>query len=441
MAQLTFRGGVEPGDYKNTADHPIEQMALPDKVYIPLEQHIGAPCEPIVDVGDKVKTGQKIAESEAPVSAPIHASISGEVIDITEYTHPIGEKANTIIIENDGKDELDYEESEGLDSPDNITADEIKEKVNAAGIIGMGGAAFPTHIKISPDKEKPIDTVILNGAECEPYLTTDYRMMLEAEDYVLFGLRAIMKAVNCENGVIAIENNKPQAIEKMQNIVADDDRLQVMIFESKYPQGAEKQLIKTVTGREVPSGGLPMDVGCIVNNVGTAVAIAEAIKLNKPSYERVMTVTGPGINRPGNFLVRIGTLASHIISECGGAKENTKKVIMGGPMMGLSQPTVEFPVIKGTSGILLLTGSEVKVFEEKPCINCGRCVDDCPAYLLPNVIAHYMENGRVNESEDYNAMDCIECGCCTYICPANRPLVHYIRMAKADIMKKREKEG
>ncbi|OWZ83897.1 electron transport complex subunit RsxC [Natranaerobius trueperi] len=437
MAGETFRGGVEPGHFKYTTEDAVEKMAAPSKVYIPMEQHIGAPCEPVVSKGDKVKLGQKIGGSDSFVSAPIHSSVSGEVVDITEYNHPIGKKAKTIVIESDGQDEADY--SGGYDSLDELSSDDIKKIVKEAGIVGMGGATFPTHVKLSPPEDKPIDTVIINGAECEPYLTSDHRMMLEQGEEIVFGLKSIMKAVNCDKGVIGIEDNKKDAIENMKELVKDENNIEVMVFETKYPQGAEKQLITVATGREVPSGGLPMDVGCVVNNVGTAIAISEAIRYNKPSYERVVTVTGPGVNEAGNFKIRVGTLASEVIENCAGMSQNTRKIVMGGPMMGLSQPSPEFPVIKGTSGLLLLTENEVQFFEEKPCISCGRCIDSCPVSLLPNMIAHFTENERLEQAEEYNALDCIECGCCTYICPTKRPLVQYIRMAKGEIMAKRRK--
>ena len=436
MAKKTFRGGIEPGHFKGTANHEIQTAAVPSKVYIPLEQHIGAPCKPIVEKGDQVALGQKVGDSDSFVSAPVHASVSGVVEDIVMYKHPLGKEVQTVVIESDGQDTPGFKKDETV-SLENLTAEDIKKAVQEAGIVGMGGATFPTHVKISPPEDKPIDTVIINGAECEPYLTADHRMMLEEGEAIVFGLKAIMKAVGAAHGVIGIEDNKPDAAAKMASAVAGEDNIEVMTFQTKYPQGAEKQLINVVTEREVPSGGLPMDVGCIVNNVGTAIAVAEAIREGKPLYERVVTVTGSGIDEPGNYMVRVGTLASDLIEACGGMPETTRKVIVGGPMMGLSQPSSECPVIKGTSGILLLTDREVTLEEERPCISCGRCVDGCPISLLPNMIAQFMENGRVEDAEAYNALDCIECGSCSYICPTRRHLVHYIRLAKGDIQAKR----
>ncbi|ACB84090.1 electron transport complex subunit RsxC [Natranaerobius thermophilus] len=438
MANQTFPGGISPGHFKDTKDKPIESLELPKKVYIPMEQHIGAPCTPTVEVGDYVKTGQKIGESDKFVSAPVHASISGEVVDIVQYNHPLGNTSQTVVIESDGQDEPDYQDEEQTVNLDSFSAEEIKNVVKEAGIVGLGGATFPTHVKISPPEDKPIDTVLINGAECEPFLTSDHRLMVEQAEKIIFGLRAIMKAVNCDRGIIAIEDNKPDAVEAMNSLVTDDDSLEVMTFETKYPQGAEKQLIKAALDREVPSGGLPMDVGCVVNNTGTALAVADALRTNKPILERVVTISGPGIEQSGNFMVRLGTLASDLIEQLGGMGDQTRKIIMGGPMMGISQPNADFPVIKGTSGVLLLTDQEVQIFEERPCINCGRCVDSCPISLLPNLLGTFMEHERPDKAEDFNALDCIECGCCTYICPARRPLVHYIRVAKGEIMAKRQ---
>lgn len=435
----SFKGGVHPPHYKMTAQKPTEKAQAPEKVYIPLQQHIGAPCEALVEKDEEVKLGQKIGEGQGFVSAPVHASVSGKVIDITEHYHPLGTNTPTIVIENDGKDEL-HPDIKSRGDLDDLSVDELKEIIKEAGIVGMGGATFPTHVKLSPPDDKPIDTIIINGAECEPFLTSDHRSMLEHPEDIVYGTKAIMKTVDSGTAYIGIEANKPDAIEKLSELVKDEPNIEIAKLEVKYPQGAEKQLIKTITDREVPSGGLPMDVGCIVSNTGTAIAITKAIKEGVPLYERIVSVTGTGVNDPKNLMVRIGSLASDIIKECGGIKENTRKIVMGGPMMGMAQPTAHFPVIKGTSGLLLLTDEEVELHEEEPCISCGRCVDACPINLLPNKIAEFNENERYEDAEDYNALDCIECGCCTFICPARRILVHHIRVAKNQIMAKRREE-
>ncbi len=439
MAVKNFYGGVEPGHFKHTFDIPIHRITQPEKVYIPMEQHIGAPCEPVVEKGDKIKVGQKIGESESFVSAPVHASVSGEVTEIAPHFTPLGKEVKTVVIESDGLDEVAYSPPTQISNIEDLSSDEIIKQVQQAGIVGMGGAAFPTHVKISPPEDKPIDTVIINGAECEPFLTADHRIMIEMGEEVIKGLKAIMRAVSCHKGIIALEDNKDEAIENMKHLTEQEDELEVQVFETRYPQGAEKMLIQSVTGREVPSGGLPMDVGCIVNNTGTAVAIAQAIEENKPCYERVVTVTGPGIKNPGNYMVRLGTLASDLIKQCGGKTEDTKKIIVGGPMTGASQPHENFPVIKGTSGILLFTDQEVKQFEEKPCIVCGRCADVCPVKLLPTTIVQFTKKNRIDDAETYNALDCIECGACAYICPSRIPLVHHIRLAKNEIMARQKK--
>jgi electron transport complex protein RnfC len=304
----------------------------------------------------------------------------------------------------------------------------------------MGGAAFPTQVKLSPPPDKKIDTIIINGAECEPYLTADHRVMLEHSEDILFGLKAIMKAVGVEKGYVGIENNKPDAIKKMQELVKDENNIEVVALHTKYPQGGEKQLIYAITGREVPSGGLPMEVGVIVQNVGTTAMIAKAIKTGMPLIERVLTVTGSAIAEPKNLLVRIGTPFREVIQQCGGFKQTPGKVIMGGPMMGLAQASIDVPVVKGTSGILVLSKDEAKQYQERPCIKCARCVDACPVYLLPTRLSHFAQHGMWDEAEDYNALDCIECGSCSFVCPSKIPLVQRIRLAKSQILDRRKKK-
>ena len=429
----TFHGGAHPPEGKQyTEKKPIEKMPAPEQVVIPLQQHIGAPAEPLVKAGDLVKIGDRLSEPKGFVSVPVHASVSGKVVKVTEMPHPLGKKVLSVIIQNDGEDAL----SDAI-QPDekymDLSPDEMKKKIQMAGIAGMGGATFPTHVKLSPPAEKPIDTLIINGAECEPYLTADHRTMLEFPEDILAGVKIIQKILGVKKTYFAIEKNKPDAIKKMREATRNDSTIEVVALKVKYPQGAEKQLIKAITNREVPTGGLPMDVGCLVQNVGTTRAIYEALAKGKPLYERVSTITGPGINEPKNLIVRIGTLFKDVIEYCGGYKEDVSKLIMGGPMMGLAQYTDEVPVIKGTSGILLLTEKYVQVADPMPCIGCNRCVDTCPMHLVPTTLAEFADFKRYEEAEKWGIMDCIECGTCTFVCPAKRHLLQSIRFGKYEI--------
>lgn len=433
----TFPGGVHPPENKNlTENKPIEDMPVPAKVVIPLQQHTGTICEPIVQIGDEVKEGQKIGDSKSFVSAPVHASISGKVIAIEPYPHPaIAKDVMAIVIE---QQVSEYQSVRVLEIKkinwNELTAQQIKEKIKETGIVGLGGAAFPTHVKLSPPLEKKIDTVILNGCECEPYLTNDHQLMLERPAEILEGLKIILKVLGVNRAFIGIESNKPDAIEKIKQTLTVSNQqsgisIEVVPLKVKYPQGAEKQLIKAILNREVPSGGLPFDVGVIVQNVGTALAIYEAVVMDKSLIERVITVTGNGIKEPKNLRVRIGTSFSQIIEYCGGFTNGVSKVIMGGPMMGLAQWTLDVPVVKGTSGILVL--KDVKEEKEGPCIKCGRCVDVCPMYLMPNRIGDYAEIDNFELCKEYGVLDCMECGACAYVCASRRPLVHLIKYAKS----------
>ncbi|MDD2495300.1 MAG: electron transport complex subunit RsxC [Tissierellia bacterium] len=437
--EFTFKGGIHAPHFKEqTEKMPIEDAIEPKYVVIPLSQHIGAPCEPLVAVGEHVKVGQKIGESKAFVSAPVHSSISGTVKRIELHQTPGGSKVKSIVIESDGLFEV-HESVNPKGNIEDLSKDEILGIIKDAGLTGMGGAGFPTHVKLSPPKDKQIDTFIVNGAECEPYLTADHRIMVEKSDLVLLGIRAVMKAVGVKKCFIAIEKNKPDAIEEMQKKVEGIEGIEVAPLEAKYPQGDEKRIINAVTGREVPSGGLPMDVGCIVDNVGTVATIGNVILTGMPVIQRVTTVTGSAISNPKNLYIRLGTLFSDVIEQCGGFSEEPGKILNGGPMMGIAQFTTEVPVIKGTSGILVLNRKDANVPEPSNCIRCGKCVDACPVHLQPYLISRQAILKRFDDAEKTYAADCIECGSCSFICPAKRPLVETIRIAKKEILAKRKK--
>jgi len=436
--KLTFKGGVHPPEKKELAENKaIETLPLPKTAIVPVIQHIGAPAEPIVAVGDLVKTGQKICEAKGFVSIPSHSPITGTVKKIEPRPHPVGGIVLSIVIEaNEDQEEIILPEIKTVPNYLNLSIDEMKQKVRNAGVAGMGGAAFPTHVKLSPPQDKSIDTLILNGAECEPYLTSDARLMIEHPNEIIEGMRIIMNILGAKLGYIAIEKNKPEAIRIFRKLTKETgSQFSVVGLNVKYPQGAEKQLIKAITNRDVPAGGLPMNVGCLVQNVGTAKAVYEAISSNKPLYERVVSVTGNGINVPKNLLVRIGTPFSELISFCGGLKPDAAKIINGGPMMGISQFTQEVPVTKGTSGIVILTQKEAKLPASQPCISCARCVDSCPMNLMPNVLAALVEHKRFEDAHKYNVLDCIECGCCSYVCPSKIRHVHLFKYGKMEVSK------
>lgn len=438
---FTFKGGIHPPHFKKQTEHlEIENANEPSVVVIPLQQHIGASCDALVKVGQYVKVGQKIGESKAFVSANVHSSVSGTVKNIELRNSSSGSAVNCIVIESDGKFTADESVKPKADI-DNLSKDDILAIIKDAGLTGMGGAGFPTHVKLSPPKDKQIDTIIINGAECEPYLTADHRIMLEKTEDLILGAKAAKKAVGVDKCYIAIEKNKPDAIEVMLKALEDakEDGIEIAQLETKYPQGDEKRMINAVTGRVVPSGGLPMDVGVVVNNVGTIATLGNIIKTGMPVIQRVVTVTGSAVKNPKNLYVRIGTLFSDIIEQCGGLSEEPGKIISGGPMMGIAQFTAEVPVIKGTSGILILNKKDAKVEEPQNCIKCGRCVEVCPVNLQPLIISKLSLLDKFDETEGYHALDCIECGSCSFICPSKRRLMESIRVAKREIVSKRRK--
>ncbi|MGL5328263.1 MAG: electron transport complex subunit RsxC [Peptostreptococcaceae bacterium] len=442
MKLLTFKGGIHPSYNKEyTKSKELEKAKDPKVVYIPLQQHIGAPAKAIVEVGEEVKLGQKIGEQQGYVSCNVHSSVSGKVIAIKPFEVP-GGTATCIVIENDFKEEL-HESVKPKGDLENLSKEEIVEIIKEAGIVGMGGATFPNHVKISPPPDAKIDTVILNGAECEPYLTADHRLMVENPEDVVYGLRVLMKALNVSKGFIGIEANKPDAIEAVANVAKSYKDIEVVSLEVKYPQGAEKQLIYACTKREVPSGGLPSAVGVVVNNVGTAAQIAQTIKMGMPLIERITTVTGSCISEPKNLVIKVGTLVSEIVDQCGGYKSTEKlgKLIMGGPMMGIAQYTDQIATNKGSSGILCLNEEESKAPKVQNCLRCGRCTNVCPAFLQPLFISAYSLKNDFGTAEEHRALDCIECGSCSFICPARRPLLQSIRNAKKEIIAMKRKQS
>lgn len=436
--KLTFKKGIHPRHSKyQTEKKPIEYMEPKDEVVILMQQHIGAPCKPLVAVGDTVLKGQKIGEAEAFVSAPIHSTVSGKVKKIGKYSHPNGSQVDGILIENDHQ----YTEIDGMVPKDinRMSKDEILTAIKEAGIVGMGGAGFPTFIKLNPPKEAKIDHIIVNGAECEPYLTSDHRVMLEETERVVLGLDVILRLFPDAKGVIAIEDNKPDAIEKMEEAVRSYERIEVATLKTKYPQGAEKQLIYSVTKREVPSGKLPADAGCIVQNIDTVVAIHRAIYRGRPLMRRVVTVSGKNIKKPGNYKVMIGTTYRELIEHAGGTVEEITKMISGEPMMGIAMFDIDVPIIKTSSSILMLADEEINKIPESACIRCGKCVEACPMNLLPLDLDKIARQGDDDKFTAYKGMDCIECGSCSYSCPAKRHLVHSIRTTKRTIMANRRK--
>jgi electron transport complex protein RnfC len=435
MAGRKFFGGVHPKYNKDlAAGRAIEAMPLAGRLVVYFAQNLGAAPKPLVKKGDTVKKGQIIAEPQGFISVPLHAPTSGTVQTIDIFPHPVGADMQAAVIIPDGKDEW----TDGLNverDASRFDADAIRQIIREAGLVGMGGAAFPTHVKLSPPKEKSIDLLIINGAECEPYLTSDHRLMLERPAQILEGASYFAKVLGVKNVIVAIEKNKPDAIETMRK-AAEKLGVVVRALDVVYPQGAERQLIFALAGRTVPAGALPMDVGVLVQNVGTSFAAYEAIRFNRPLIERVVCVTGRGVASPKNVLVRLGTTFGDVLAFCGGRHDDAGKVIGGGPMMGVAQYSLEASVTKGTSGIVVLKQEEVAQFVGEACIRCGRCVRACPMRLNPSVLGIFAERLRFDEAGEHHVLDCIECGCCAYVCPSRRPMVHQFRRAKAEVRRK-----
>lgn len=424
-----YYGGVHPSERKELSEHiALERFPDPQTVVIPLSQHAGAPANPVVQVGDTVKVGQKIGEAAAFISSPVHSSVSGTVVAIESRPHPTRGESMSVVIQSDGKNTL-HESVTPNKSLDSLTPDEIVDIVREAGIVGMGGAGFPTAVKLKPPK--PIDTILLNGCECEPLLTADHRVLLEYADDVILGLQAIIKTVDAEKGIIVIEDNKQDAIQLLQEKTAPYSNIEVVVAKTKYPQGAEKMLIKRVMGKQVPRGGLPADVGVVVSNISTTKAIADAIVKGIPLVERVVTVTGEKIKRPGNYIVKIGTSVNELLDYCGGIVGDDVTVKAGGPMMGFNLANTDVPIIKGSNGIIAIDTDHTK---EVSCIKCGRCVDVCPMELSPLYYAKYADEQNWQGMLDMNVRDCIECRCCEYICSSKIPLVTKIKAGKKAIM-------
>ena len=439
MALLTFKGGVHPDDGKRLAKDKaiVELKPVGDLVY-PVSQHIGAPASPIVAVGDQVLKGQKIAEAGGFVSAPVYSSVSGKVKAIEPRMNPTGAKVNCIIIENDGEyNEVEYPAVKPLDE---MSKADILAAIGEAGVVGMGGAGFPTKVKLSPKEPDKIEYIIANCAECEPYITADYRRMIENPEMLVEGMKIILKLFDNAKGIFGVEDNKPDCIEKLKELTKDEPRMEVLALKTKYPQGGERQLIYATTGRAINSAMLPADAGCVVDNVETIINVYRAVAEGKPSMERVVTVSGDAINEPGNFKVLFGTNQAELVEAAGGFKEEPEKMISGGPMMGFSMFTLDVPVTKTSSSILCFTKDEVAKFEPSACINCGRCVDACPSRLIPSRLADLAERHNEEGFTKMEGLECMECGSCSYVCPAKRPLKQSIgSMRKIALANRRKK--
>ncbi|EIJ41255.1 electron transport complex, RnfABCDGE type, C subunit [Beggiatoa alba B18LD] len=435
MKLFKFNGGVHPEEHKQiTSAKPIRVMPMPKRLYVPLQQHIGAPAEPAVKVGDTVLKGQLLANSQGAISAPVHAPTSGMIVDISDHPapHPSGLPVRTIVLESDGEDK--WVDLPSMDAdPLRTDGAEIALRVGAAGIVGMGGATFPSAVKLRLGSRNKIHMLVLNGGECEPYLTCDDRLMQERADGIVDGARIILHTIKAEKALLVVEDNKPVAIAALQKACEHAGNLRVVVVPAQYPMGSEKHMIKAVTGLEVPAGGLGADIGVLVHNMGTAYAVHQAIRHHRPLISRVITVGGGAVKEPQNVEVPIGTLLSDVIAFCGGLSEPPARTLMGGPMMGQMMPSLNVPVVKGTSGVIALTAQEVSAQTVMPCIRCGSCVGACPCGLLPLQMAAHAKAGNLDKVVDFGLVDCVSCGCCSYVCPSHIPLVQYFNYAKGEI--------
>ncbi len=439
MKLLTFQGGVHPYDGKELSkDQPIKELKPGKELAFLVSQHIGAPAKPCVEKGDRVLAGQKIAEAGGFVSAPIFSSVSGTVKGIEKRKNAPGGMVDAIIVEND--EQYETVEFSPIKSLDDLSNEEIVGRIKDAGVVGMGGAGFPTHVKLSPKDPSKIDYILVNGAECEPYLTSDYRSMLEMPEKIVQGLRCILRLFDSAKGVIAIENNKPEAIRIMQEAVKGESRMSVAVMQTKYPEGAERCLINAITGREVNSKMLPADAGCIVDNISTLIAINDAVMLGMPLYHRVFTITGEAVANPSNFDVCVGQSYSEIVAAAGGFKSQPEKIISGGPMMGFAQSDLTVPVTKTSGAITAFLTDPVSKTQESACINCGRCVNGCPARLMPCKLSDYAEHGDAERFEAEFGLECVNCGSCSFQCPAKRPLAANINTMRQTVLANKRKK-
>ena len=438
MAFLTFKGGVHPYDGKELSKaKPVKEFLPGKEMVYPLSQHIGAPAQPVVKKGDSVLAGQKIAEMGGFVSAPIHATVSGVVKDLKKVRNNVGAMVDAIIIENDEKYEtVEFQPAKSLDA---LSKEEIITRIKEGGVVGMGGAGFPTHVKLSPREPEKIEYVLVNGAECEPYLTSDYRRMLEQPEWIIGGLKCMLKLFDHAKGCICIEDNKPDCIEKITEMVKDEPRIEVCTLKTKYPQGAERCLIAAVSGREINSSMLPADAGCVVDNIDTVCAVYRAVMFGEPVMDRIVTVTGDAVADPCNFNVKLGSSFADLLEAAGGLKQPAEKIISGGPMMGFAMFDYHVPVVKTSSAMLCMSKDEVSANEPTACINCGRCVSACPARLIPSRLATYSEHDQEELFVKNNGMECVECGCCSFTCPAKRPLTQSVRSMRKTELANRKK--
>ncbi len=436
MLKTFPKGGIHPPENKITSTKSIKRMSVPKVVYVPIAQHIGIPAEIVVDVKEQVEIGQVIAKSGGFVSSNIHSPVAGTITKLDKIIDTTGYKKQCIVIRTDVKNEANFQDIEyPLKKEIELEPKDILKKINDYGIVGLGGATFPAHVKLSVKEGTTLDHLVINGVECEPYLTADHRLMLEKAEEIIVGIKILMHALHIDKAIIGIENNKKDAIDIFKKLTADEKGIKVAALQVKYPQGGEKQLVRALLNREVPKNGLPLDVGVIVHNVGTIYAIYEAIQHNKPLIERVVTVTGKKLENASNYWVKIGTPITDLVNEVGGLPEGTRKIVNGGPMMGKAIKNTDVPVTKGTSGILVISEDEASRGEPKNCIRCGECVEVCPMGLEPHLLMNFSEKGLFEKASDEDIMTCIECGSCSYVCPSHRPLLDYIRFGK-DIVKK-----